>query len=129
MARRGGLTSGGRAGNENAMASIGGIVAGVIADFIYTSLRIPGYNQQSVISDLSIGDLIQMLGGFAITAYGFSQGNSRIAPFGFGIITSQVATKVIFPALGFDRYLIFDIDSQGRLVPSNMNLGDIRLPR
>ena len=105
-------------GNENALVQTAGGVAGILGDVLYNTLRIPGYNAPSAIQGLSLGDIVQFLGSYALTAYGFAQGNSRIAPFGFGAMMSQVATKVIFPAFDLPRYLIFDIDSSGRIVPT-----------
>lgn len=116
MAR--GSSGGSRAGNENAYAAVAGSVAGVLGDVIYNSIRLPGYNIQSQIQGLSLGDIAQFFGSFLITAYGFSKGHSRLAPFGFGALSSQVATKIILPSFNVPRYVIYDIDRQGRLVPT-----------
>lgn len=111
-------SGGNKAGNENAYAAITGSVAGVLGDVIYNSIRLPGYNIQSQIQGLSMGDIAQFFGSFLITALGFSKGHSRLAPFGFGALSSQVATKIILPAFDVPRYIMFDIDRQGRIVPT-----------
>ena len=107
-----------RQGRENNMAQIAGAVAAIIGDYAYIALRIPWYNTPSAIRDFSLGDIVQMGGAALLTLAGFTQGNSRLAPFGFGALAAQVATKVIFPSFGYDRYILFDIDSRGRLTPS-----------
>lgn len=107
-----------RAGRENVMAQVAGAVAAIIGDYAYTALRIPWYNTPSQISDLTLGDIVQISGAGLLTIFGFLQGSSRLAPFGFGALAAQVATKVVFPSFGMDRYILFDIDSKGRLIPS-----------
>ena len=104
-------------GRENMLATIAGGVAAVIGDFAWNSLRIPGYDQPSALKFLSMGDVYQMGGASILNAFGFSQGCSRIAPFAYGALATQVLTKVILPAFNQPRYLLFDIDKKGRLVP------------
>ena len=115
MAKGGGKN---RQGRENSMAQIAGAVAAIIGDYAYIALRIPWYNTPSAIRDFTLGDIVQMGGAGLLTIMGFLQGNSRLAPFGFGALAAQVATKVVFPSFGYDRYILFDLDSRGRLVPS-----------
>ena len=67
---------------------------------------------------LHLGDIVQLGGAALLTLLGFQKGHSRLAPFGFGALAAQVATKVIFPHSGYDRYILFDIDARGRLAPS-----------
>ena len=105
-------------GRENNMAQIAGAVGAVIADYAYIALRIPYYNTPSAIRDFTLGDIVQMGGAALLTLVGFQKGHSRLAPLGFGALAAQVATKVIFPSLGYDRYILFDIDARGRLTPS-----------
>ena len=104
-------------GTENIYASVAGSVAGVLGDVVWNSLRLPGYDQPSALAFLSIGDIIQMGGASALTTAGFSMGCSRLSPFGYGMLFSQVLTKVIFPAFDLPRYIIFDMDKKGRIVP------------
>ena len=104
-------------GTENIYASVAGAVGGVLGDVIWNSIRLPGYNQPSALEFLSIGDITQMGAASAITTIGFSQGCSRLSPFGFGMLFSQVLTKVIFPAFNLPRYIVFDMDKKGRIVP------------
>ena len=106
---------GSRQGRENNMAQIAGAVAAIIGDYAYIALRIPWYNTPSAIRDFTLGDIVQMGGATLLTLLGFTKGNSRLAPFGFGALAAQVASKVIFPSFGYDRYILFDIDSRGRL--------------
>lgn len=104
-------------GRENLMAAVAGGVAAVIGDFVWNSVRLPGYNEPSALRMISMGDVYQMGGAAALTSLGFTKGCSRMAPFGFGAFLTQVATKVILPAYDLPRYLMFDIDKRGRLVP------------
>ena len=124
MARRGRKSGGGQ---ENMLAIIAGSVAAVIGDFAWNSMRLPGFDKPSSLPMLSQGDIIQMGGGTALTALGFSQGCSRIAPFGFGALAAQVLSKVIFPSFDLPRYLVFDIDKSGRLTPE-FQFPDIDIP-
>lgn len=110
-------------GTENMMAVIAGGVAAAIGDFAWNSMRLPGYDTPSHLKFLSMGDVYQMTGGAAINAFGFTKGCSRIAPFGFGALATQVMTKVILPSFGLPRYLVFDMDRKGRLVP------EVRFPK
>lgn len=109
--------SGGKQGRENILAAITGSVAAIIGDFVWNSMRLPGYDTPSALKLISDGDVYQMTGAAALTGLGFSQGCSRIAPFGYGAFATQVVTKVIFPAFDLPRYLLFDIDKKGRLAP------------
>jgi hypothetical protein len=104
-------------GTENMMAIIAGGVAAAIGDFAWNSMALPGYNEPSALKFLSMGDVYQMGGASALNAFGFTKGCSRIAPFGYGALATQVVTKIILPAFDLPRYLIFDIDRKGRLVP------------
>lgn len=107
----------GKAGTENMYAIIAGSVGAAIGDFVWNSMRLPGFNEPSALKFLSMGDVYQMGGTSTITALGFSQGCSRLSPLGFGALATQVLTKIIFPAFNLPRYLVFDIDRKGRLVP------------
>ena len=50
-----------------------------------------------------------MAGSAGITTYGFASGggSSRVPAFGFGAFLTQIMMKVIFPARGIPRYIIF----------------------
>ena len=104
-------------GRENMLAAISGSVAAIIGDFVWNSMRLPGYDEPSALKFISIGDVYQMGGAATLTSFGFMQGCSRVSPFGYGAFLTQVATKVIFPAFNLPRYILFDIDKKGRLVP------------
>jgi hypothetical protein len=104
-------------GTENMMAIIAGGVAAAIGDFTWNSVRLPGHDTPSALKFLSMGDVYQMGGATALNAFGFTKGCSRIAPFAYGALATQVLTKIILPAFNLPRYLIFDIDRKGRLVP------------
>jgi hypothetical protein len=104
-------------GTENIMSAIAGSVGAVIGDFVWNSMRLPGYAEPSALKFLSMGDVYQMGATSALTGFGFSKGCSRIAPLAYGAFATQVLTKVIIPAFGLPRYLLFDIDKKGRLVP------------
>jgi hypothetical protein len=104
-------------GRENMLAAISGGVAAIIGDFVWNSMRLPGFDEPSALKFLFMGDVYQMGGSAALTSFGFTKGCSRMSPFGFGAFLTQVATKVIFPAFDLPRYILFDIDKKGRLVP------------
>lgn len=126
MARRGG--SGGKAGTDNLLATVAGGVVAVILDFTANSIRIPGFNESvykitpaktggKTVAFTSV-DYAQMGLSVALGSYGFSAGTaSRIPAFAWGMLLTQIITKIGFPSLGIPRYLAFEIDSQGRLAP------------
>lgn len=105
-------------GSENILSMITGGVAAIIGDWAWKSLALPGYDTPSSLEFLSVDDAVQMAGAFALTAYGFSQGFSRIAPFGFGALGTQVITKVLLPAFNMPRYILWDITPGGKLIPT-----------
>lgn len=104
MARRGG-----RGGNDNLLALGAGAVAAAIVDFAAEQYDIQGAHSQFG-PGLTMSDVLQMAGSAGVTTYGFASGGggSRIAPFGFGAFLTQIMMKVIFPARGIPRYIIFD---------------------
>lgn len=104
-------------GTENLMAIIAGGVGAAIGDFAWNSMRLPGYDTPSHLKFLSMGDVYQMGGTSALGAFSFTKGCSRMAPLAYGAFFTQVMTKVILPSFGLPRYLVFDIDRKGRLVP------------
>jgi len=104
-------------GTENMFAAIAGGVGAVIGDFVWNSMRLPGYDQPSALKFLSMGDVYQFSTASALNAFGYTKGCSRLAPLASGALFTQVLTKVILPAFNLPRYLIFDIDKKGRLVP------------
>ena len=97
---------------------ITGGVAAIIGDWAWNSLALPGYDQVSALETLSVADFIQMGGSIGLTTYGFMQGFSRIAPFGFGALGAQIITKVLLPAFNMPRYIFWDMTPQGKLVPT-----------
>ena len=104
MARRGG----GRAGNDNLLALGAGAVAAAIVDFAAEQYQIQGA-QSAFGPGLTMSDVLQMAGSAGVTTYGFSAGSgSRVPAFGFGAFLTQIMMKVIFPARGIPRYIIFD---------------------
>lgn len=111
------MAKGSKGGRENMLSMIAGGVGAAIGDFVWNSMRFPGYNEPSALKFLSMGDIYQFGATSGITAMGFSQGCSRLSPLGFGALATQVMTKIIFPAFNLPRYLVFDIDKRGRLVP------------
>src|SRR5918992_815467 len=103
MARRGGGK-----GNDNLLALGAGAVAAAIVDFAAEQYQIAGGNTPFG-PGLSMSDVVQMAGTAGLTTYGFSAGSgSRIPAFGFGAFLTQIMMKVIFPARGIPRYIIFD---------------------
>lgn len=111
------MAKGRSGGTENMMSAIAGSVGAIIGDFVWNSMRLPGYNEPSKLKFLSMGDVYQFGATSTITGLGFSKGCSRLAPLGYGALATQVLTKIIIPAFGLPRYLLFDIDKKGRLVP------------
>ena len=105
MARRGG---GGRAGNDNLLALGAGAVAAAIVDFAASQYNIQGA-QSTFGPGLTNSDVLQMAASAGITMGGFAMGGggSRVPPFGFGAFLTQIMMKVIFPARGIPRYIIF----------------------
>lgn len=98
-----------RAGNENNLAMGAGAVAAAIVDFAAEQYNIQGLQSQFG-PGLSMSDVVQMAGTAGLTLGGFAMGgsSSRIPAFGFGAFLTQIMMKVIFPARGIPRYIIFD---------------------
>jgi hypothetical protein len=125
LARREG---GGRKGNDNFVAMIAGGVAATILDFWWNSSGAPGSN--SVIGyvtskkgkkvPITTADYAQLGISTLLGLYGFLRAGtgSRIPAFSFGMGATQIITKFIFATSGVPRYIAFDIDAQGRLVPT-----------
>lgn len=123
---RGGTTA--RAGNDNGLAIIAGSVAAAIFDYFWLSYKGPGYNQAiGYVSSkagrkvpITLSDYGQMGFSTVLGTYGFMRGGprSRIPAFAFGMAFTQVLTKFILPASNIARYVVFDVDDSGNLVPS-----------
>jgi hypothetical protein len=126
MAKRGGL-GGGKAGSDSLIATVAGGVAAVILDFTANSMRIPGFNQPvykitpargGKTATFTAVDYGQMGLSVALGSFGFGQGgSSRLPAFAWGMLLTQIISKIGLPSLGLPRYLAFDLDSEGRLVP------------
>jgi len=125
MARRGG--GGGKKGSDNLIATVAGGIGAVMLDYMAYSVRAPGYKDTiykitpargGLVTNFSTLDYIQMGLTTALGSFGFSQGSgSRIPAFAWGMLLTQIITKIGFPSLGLPRYILFDIDSTGALVP------------
>jgi hypothetical protein len=103
------MARGGRGkGNDNLLALGAGAVAAAIVDFAAEQYQIAGGNT-AFGPGLSMSDVIQMAATAGVTLYGFTAGGgSRVPAFGFGGFLTQIMMKVIFPARGIPRYIIFD---------------------
>lgn len=125
MARGGG---GVKAGNDNGVAIIAGSVAAAILDYFWLSYKGPGYNQpMGYVSSkagrkvpITMSDYAQLGFSTILGTYGFMRGGarSRIPAFSFGMAFTQVLTKFILPTANVARYVVFDVDANGNLVPS-----------
>ena len=88
-----------------------GIVGGVIADMLWYSLGLPGYNVPLRGCDaLSVGDAVQIAATGGITFLGFLTKSKEIPAFSFGLMLGGLFPKVMTKAVGAPRYLLFDID-------------------
>ena len=125
MARRGG---GGSKGTSSLITTVAGGIGAIILDVIANSMRFPGFNQAIYkITPVKGGktaifttvDYVQMGLSAALGSYGFGAGaSSPIPPFAWGMLLTQIVTKIGLPSMGLPRYLAFDLDSEGRLVPT-----------
>ena len=124
-----GSRSGIKAGNDNGLAIIAGAVGATILDFLWISNRLPGYNSKlgTVGSTttgrrvpITMGDYAQLGLSSVLGMYGFMKGGrgSRIPAFSYGMALTQVITKFILPTANIARYVIYDIDDSGNLVPT-----------
>lgn len=117
---------GGKGGDNLLWIAVGSMVA-VIVDYAWSSSHFLGWN--NVVGSVSkkggksapitAADWLQMAGTGILGLYGHNEGgaNNKISPFSFGAFMTQLITKFGFPTFGQPRYLLFDIDAQGRLVP------------
>ena len=115
-------------GRDNLLWIAVGSMVAVIADYAWNSTHFFGWN--NVVGSVSkkggksapitAADWLQMAGTGVLGLYGHNEGgaNNKIPPFTFGAFMTQLITKFGFPSFGWPRYILFDIDSQGRLVPS-----------
>ena len=125
MVRRDG---GGKRGNDNGLAIIAGSVAAAIMDYFWNTTHLYGYNDKiGTISSkggkkvgITAADYAQVGLSTILGMYGFMKGGagSRIPAFAFGMATAQIITKFVFPTAGVARYIIYDVDAEGRLVPT-----------
>ena len=83
-----------------------GIVGGIIADMMWNSLGLPGYNVPLQGCDtLTFGDAIQIGGTGALTFVGFLTKSKDIPAFTFGLMMGGIFPKIITKAFG-----LHDID-------------------
>jgi hypothetical protein len=125
LARGGG---GSKKGTGNLVTTIAGGVGAIILDVIANSMRFPGFNEAIYkITPVRGGktaifttvDYVQMGLSAVLGSYGFGAGSgSAIPPFAWGMLLTQIVTKIGLPSMGLPRYLAFDLDAEGRLVPS-----------
>jgi hypothetical protein len=118
VARRGGLSIGG-GGSSAPMLMIVGVVGGLIADMIWYSLGLPGYNVPiQGCQTITLGDAIQLGGTGALTFFGFLTKSRDIPAFTFGLMLGGLFPKIVTKAIGIPRYGIFDIDvTTGQISP------------
>jgi hypothetical protein len=89
-----------------------GIMGGIIADMLWYSLGLPGYNVPlQGCQTLTMGDAIQIGGTGGLTAVGFLTGSKALPAFTFGLMLGGLFPKVLTKAIGIPRYGIFDIDT------------------
>lgn len=103
MARRGA-----RARNDNQLAMAAGVVAGAILDAAWELYNLPLRDKPAGDTGLFQSDMIQFAISNSIALIGFTSAN-RMAPFGYGMVLSNVFTKVLAPGFGLPRYGLFDI--------------------
>lgn len=122
MARDYGPRGGGKKGTDNIISILAGGVGATLLDFALNGqLTQPVGHVQSTKGKkvvVTMADYLQLGISGALGLYGFTGAGmgSRLPPFAWGMLWTQIITKFIFPSVGVARYLVYDIDSKGRLV-------------
>ena len=118
MARRGGGAGVGGGTGVVVLMTVG-IVGGIIADMMWYSLGLPGYNVPLQGCDsLTMGDAVQIGATGGLTFAGFLSKSKDIPAFTFGLMMGGLFPKVLTKAFGLPRYLLFDMDqATGQITP------------
>lgn len=118
MARRGGMIPGMGGGTSAVTLMVVGVVGGIIADMMWNSLGLPGYNVPLQGCDsLTVGDAMQIGGTGGLTFFGFMTKSKDLPAFTFGLMLGGLFPKVLTRAFGLPRYGIFDLDPSGSITP------------
>jgi drug/metabolite transporter (DMT)-like permease len=119
LARKKGILggSGVSSSSHNLAVILAGLIGGVMGDALWNTQRLPLYDQKTHIPQFVLADVAQLAIYFILLFFGLLNNRKDLSSFSYGLIVGKSMTTVVLPSFGLPRYIFYDVNESGQLVP------------
>lgn len=109
---------------HNIFVMLAGFFGGVIGDALYNTQRLPGFDNPTGIPAIKWADFGQLVLYFFLLFLALINQRRDLGNFAYGLIVGKSMSTVLLPAVGLPRYIFYDVDASGNLVPVSKGIGE-----